>query len=230
MYSIAAMCSLQNWEFEYICKTIPKDLKLNPSGNFKAALRFGMQYIELPPELYQQKISSLSSSNANIIIAQGGADKVAYYGIQKLAQEISASMSTYSTNKLSIITPSGTGTTALFLSILLPQFEIITTPTVGSTEYLRAQMSNLRDIPKNLTILEPAKKYRFATPHKDLLECYGDLKKCGIEFDLIYAPVMWLTLLKYIDRFDHDLLYVHSGGTSGNETMLERYRAKGLTL
>jgi len=43
---------------------------------------------------------------------------------------------------------------------------------------------------------------------------------CGIEFDLLYAPGMWKALL---EQTSEDILYIHSGGVTGNESMLKRY-------
>ena len=47
----------------------------------------------------------------------------------------------------------------------------------------------------------------------------------GVEFDLLYAPGMWKALL---EQTDEEVLYIHSGGVSGNESMLKRYEKKGL--
>jgi 1-aminocyclopropane-1-carboxylate deaminase/D-cysteine desulfhydrase-like pyridoxal-dependent ACC family enzyme len=49
---------------------------------------------------------------------------------------------------------------------------------------------------------------------------YKKLLACGIEFDLLYAPAMWEALL---EQTQEEILYIHSGGVSGNETMLKRY-------
>jgi len=49
----------------------------------------------------------------------------------------------------------------------------------------------------------------------------------GGEFDLLYAPSMWLALL---EETKEKILYIHSGGVSGNESMLQRYKAKGINV
>jgi len=79
-------------------------------------------------------------------------------------------------------------------------------------------------LPKNLIILEPAKKYHFAKPYKEFFDIYIKTKDAGVEFDLLYAPSMWLHLL---ESTNEDILYIHSGGVSGNGSMLERYEKKG---
>ena len=51
----------------------------------------------------------------------------------------------------------------------------------------------------------------------------------GVEFDLLYDPLGWLTLLDYLDQVclkDWDILYIHQGGLLGNATMLPRYQRK----
>ena len=60
------------------------------------------------------------------------------------------------------------------------------------------------------------------------IKIYLELKKAGIEFDLIYAANMWHTLLQHVDAIEDTILYVHSGGLIGNETMLDRYQHKGM--
>jgi len=39
---------------------------------------------------------------------------------------------------------------------------------------------------------------------------------------------MWHTLLQHVDAIEDTILYVHSGGLIGNETMLDRYQHKGM--
>ena len=123
----------------------------------------------------------------------------------------------------SLATPSGTGTTALFLALSLPEFKVYTTPCVGDVAYLKEQMSALHKIPNNLIILQPTKKYHFAKPYREFIDIYQKLLDARIEFDLLYAPAMWKTLL---EQTDEKILYIHSGGVSGNETMLKRYEKK----
>jgi 1-aminocyclopropane-1-carboxylate deaminase/D-cysteine desulfhydrase-like pyridoxal-dependent ACC family enzyme len=81
-------------------------------------------------------------------------------------------------------------------------------------------MSALQKIPKNLHILEPKRKYHFAKLYPEFFDIYKKLKNQGIEFDLLYSPSMWLSLLEHTDE---KVLYIHSGGVSGNESMLDRY-------
>jgi 1-aminocyclopropane-1-carboxylate deaminase/D-cysteine desulfhydrase-like pyridoxal-dependent ACC family enzyme len=88
-------------------------------------------------------------------------------------------------------------------------------------------MSALHPIPENLIILEPVKKYHFSKLYLEFLHIYKRLLLSGIEFDLLYAPGMFKVLE---EQTTEDILYIHSGGVSGNKSMLQRYKAKGLEV
>ncbi|MDQ6983713.1 MAG: pyridoxal-phosphate dependent enzyme [Ghiorsea sp.] len=221
MLSIAALCQEKGWAFEYYCKPLSPQLKEQPSGNLQIALDLGMELIETDD--YENTVSQLQSKGKTLLIPQGGADPLAEQGIQILANEINAWQVAQNIEKLNVITPSGTGTTAFYLAQSLPDCQIMTTALVGNNTYLKQQMQQLGNIPSNLTMLEPTQKYRFAKPYPEFLETYEELKLAGIEFDLIYAPLMWLTLLAHIQDIDGAILYVHSGGLIGNSSMLRRY-------
>ncbi|MBU1657913.1 1-aminocyclopropane-1-carboxylate deaminase [bacterium] len=223
MLAIAAMCKSKGWEFIYYTKKLSIFLKEQKDGNYFHALCLGMQHVEIEEKNYKGFISSLrfNLNEKSYIIDQGGADKSAQEGLQVLAKEIKES-----TLKIkSLATPSGTGTTALYLALALPEYKVYTTPCVGDVGYLREQMGALHPIPKNLIILNPSKKYHFAKPYSEFLEIYKKLLAGGIEFDLLYAPGMWKSLL---EQTNEEVLYIHSGGITGNESMLARYKKKGL--
>lgn len=219
MLAIAAMCKDKGWKFIYYTKPISEGQRKETFGNYALSKSLGMQHIELDYEIYKEFISSLSVNldTRTYLLHQGGADESAKHGLKALAQEIKDA----SLDVDAIATPSGTGTTALYLALALPEYTIYTTPCVGDAAYLKTQMSALENIPKNLIILEPKKKYHFANPYKDFLEMYRKLEKAGIEFDLLYAPAMWIALQ---EQTTEKILYVHSGGVSGNGSMLERYQ------
>ena len=178
-----------------------------------------MQHFEIQRELYKDFIASLSLNleEKTFLLHQGGADASAKEGMRVLAEEIQKESSL---GFSAIATPSGTGTTALYLALALPEYKVYTTPCVGDAEYLKKQMASLHTIPSNLVILEPKKKYHFAKLYSEFYAMYQKTLAAGIEFDLLYAPAMWLALLT---QTDEKVLYVHSGGVSGNESMLERY-------
>jgi len=225
MLAISAMCKEKGWEFEYYTKPLSSTQKNLDYGNYYHAVKLGMKHIEVDYELYRDVIASLSIGidEKTFIIDQGGAVKSAKDGLKVLADEILEENLPIK----SIATPSGTGTTALYLALALPEYKIYTTPAIGDVEYLKEQMSALENIPTNLIILEPTKKYHFAKPYEEFLTIYKKLLNCGIKFDLLYSCGMWKTLL---EQTDEEILYVHSGGVTGNESMLKRYSQKGFTL
>ncbi|OIO71632.1 MAG: 1-aminocyclopropane-1-carboxylate deaminase [Zetaproteobacteria bacterium CG1_02_53_45] len=230
MLSIAALCRQKGWAFHYTSKPVPPRLKSLPTGNLKVALELGMQLHEVAAEDYPQLTRALKSQTdaSTLFVPQGGADPLAQAGIEILAQEIRRWQLETGIENLHVVTPSGTGTTAFYLATSLPDAQLLTTATVGDTAYLLKQMQVLGAVPENLRILENAKKHHFAKPYAELLEIYNELKDAGITFDLIYGANMWFTLLQHIHAIDGPVLYVHSGGLIGNETMLDRYRHKSL--
>lgn len=221
MLAIAAMCKQKGWEFVYYTKILSTTQKTQSAGNYVHAIKLGMNHVEIEEELYKDLISSLRMNldDKTFIIDQGGAVEEAKIGLEVLAQEIRES----SFDIKSVATPSGTGTTALFLALALPEYKVYTTSCVGDVAYLKEQMNALHTIPDNLIVLQPTKKYHFAKPYKEFIDIYEKLIDAGIEFDLLYAPSMWKTLL---EQTDEKILYIHSGGVSGNESMLKRYEKK----
>jgi len=181
-----------------------------------------MKHVEIEHNFYKDFIASLrfNLDEKTFIIDQGGATKEAKEGLEVLAKEIKEQ----NPHVKSLATPSGTGTTALFLALSLPEFRVYTTPCVGDSIYLKEQMRALHPLPSNLIILEPKKKYHFAKLYREFFEIQQKLFSAGVAFDLIYAPSMWMTLL---EQTKEEILYIHSGGVSGNESMLARYRQKG---
>ena len=225
MLAIAAMCKMKGWEFTYYTKPLSKVLKESQEGNFFLALSLGMKHIEIEHEYYKDFIASmgLNLDVKTYIIDQGGADVHAKDGLEVLAEEIRAS----GVNVRSLATPSGTGTTAFYLALALPEYTVYTVACVGDASYLKMQISALGEIPDNLIILDVQKKYHFAKPYADFLKIYKKLLDAGIEFDLLYAPSMWISLLEHTDE---EVLYIHSGGITGNESMLKRYKSKNFSL
>jgi 1-aminocyclopropane-1-carboxylate deaminase/D-cysteine desulfhydrase-like pyridoxal-dependent ACC family enzyme len=221
MLAIAAMCKNKGWEFIYYTKPLSDVQKNENCGNFYHAKNLGMLHVEIEHQFYKDFIASLrfNLDEKTFVIDQGGAVEEAKLGLEILAEEIRAQ----NLHVKSLATPSGTGTTALYLALSLPQYRVYTTPCVGDSSYLREQMSALHEIPKNLIILEPQKKYHFAKPYIEFLEIQQKLLSSGVEFDLIYAPSLWKCL---IEQTNEEILYIHSGGVSGNESMLERYNQK----
>ncbi len=220
MLALAKLCHEKGWEFIYYTKPLSKEQKKQKVGNYFLALKLGMKHIEVPYALYHDTIATLTALHEpkTLLVHQGGAITKAEDGIKILADEIIKQ----SPDIDAIALPSGTGTTALFLAKNLPHYRIYTTSVVGDTNYLQKQMMALsKKLPKNLTILESDKKYPFAKPKREFFVMYEKLKVAGVEFDLLYAPLMWKLLL---EQTKEKILYIHTGGVSGNASMLKRYR------
>jgi len=232
MLSIAALCKQKGWSFSYTAKPVPQRLKDQPTGNLKMALELGMQLHEVSPEAYEQEILQLNvqGDDSALFVPQGGADPLAQSGINVLAREIRQWQLKTGIEKLNMVTPSGTGTTAYYLAVSMPEVSVITTAAVGNRDYLIEQMQHLGSLPVNLRILENEKKHHFAKPYPEFIAIYKELKTAGIEFDLIYGANMWHTLMQHVDAIEGPILYIHSGGLIGNKTMFDRYRHKGLLI
>ncbi len=230
MLSIAALCHQKGWEFHYTCKPVPSYLKQQPSGNLSKALDLGMVLHEVSHDDYDACVQRLRESKdaESLFVPQGGADPMAQSGIEQLAGEIKQWQQEQTIERLNIVTPSGTGTTAYYLAQALPECHILTTAVVGDKAYLHTQMEMLGKFPNNISILEGDKKYHFAKPYTELLKLYHELFDAGIVFDLIYGTVMWQILLEHCDTIEGAILYIHSGGLMGNTSMLDRYRHQGM--
>jgi len=218
MLAISAMCKDKEWEFIYYSKPISQTQEDANVGNLFLAKELGMKHIQIKNEEYKDFIINMrfNLDAKTFIIDQGGAVLEAKEGLEVLAREIREQ----NPDVKSLATPSGTGTTALFLALSLPEYKVYTTPCVGDEKYLREQMSALASIPNNLVILKPKRKYHFAKPYAEFYDVYKKTLEAGIEFDLLYAPSMWQALL---EQTDEKILYIHSGGVSGNSSMLQRY-------
>lgn len=159
MLAIAAMCKQKSWEFIYYTKPLSVTQKEQNSGNFYEALSLGMQHQEIADELYKDFIASLrvNLDEKSFIVDQGGAVAEAEAGLRVLAGEIQEQSEILNQHNITALaTPSGTGTTALFLALALPEYTVYTTPCVGDVEYLKTQMLSLVDtLPANLKILSP---------------------------------------------------------------------------
>ena len=221
MYSLSVLCKLRNWDFDYYVDHIAPFIKTNPVGNYKEALKNGMNIIE-------EKVSEKTSKNMEdntLFIPEGGALEEAAFGIKILAQEIITWANKTNVKNLKVFLPSGTGTTALYLQKYLP-FEVITCACVGDEEYLEKQFLQLEK-ENHPTILSLDKKYHFGKLYKEFYEIHKDLKKqTNIEFDLLYDSKGWLCVNKHLNYEKNTILYIHQGGILGNISMLQRYKYK----
>ena len=228
MLSLAYICHSKGWEFEYYTKTPNSRVRESADGNFAQASALGMTTIALPHDAYERRIGELFflADEKVAVIPQGGATAMAKEGIRLLADEIVQWQHDRHIEHLHVMTPSGTGTTAFYLAKALA-CECYTTPVVGSEAYLLKQMDALGTVPPNLHVISTQKTYHFAKLYPEFAAVYEELYQGGMEFDLLYAPKMWLALWEHMEQIEGTVLYIHSGGVSGNGTMRQRYYYKG---
>ncbi len=223
MYSLSVLAKLKQWQFDFYVDHIASFLKENPQGNYKGALENGMNIIE--DSSFKER--SFIISKDTLFIPEGGRAQSSEYGIKKLAQELKDA---FVGKNVKLFLPSGTGTTALFLQKNLPDFEVLTCACVGDENYLKKQFYALeKDEKCHPTILNTPKKYHFGKLYKELYEIWIELyKETKIEFDLLYDPIGWKTLIEYLEQNDiqEEIAYIHQGGLKGNETMIDRYKRK----
>ena len=221
MYSLSKFANIMGLSFKYYANHIPSLLKENPVGNYKEALNLGAEIVE--------GYENLEIKDNEFFIKEGIATKEAYFGIKKLAIELTKQLDK---KEYQIFLPSGTGTTALFLSKALKDLKaynlkVYTTAVVGTTDYLLEQFRELEeDISYYPTILDTKKRYHFGKLYREFYLLWLELQKeIDVEFDLLYDPKGWLAILENIEHFSN-LVYIHQGGVLGNKTMLDRYKRK----
>jgi 1-aminocyclopropane-1-carboxylate deaminase/D-cysteine desulfhydrase-like pyridoxal-dependent ACC family enzyme len=228
MYSLSVLARMRGWTLEYYVDHVAAYLREHSHGNYAGTLSNGALIREgKPPKNLPDDV---------LIIEEGGRQAEAEYGVRMLAQEILDWQEQQAIEALNVFLPSGTGTTALFLSkafakrvgIGRSRHAVYTTPCVGDSEYLRKQFAMLETDERYWpTILEPPHKYHFGKLYKENYEIWIELQQqTGIEFDLLYDPIGWQTLLSHPVLFDAPLMYLHQGGLKGNESMIRRYERK----
>jgi len=230
MYSLSVLSKMRGWEFEYYVDHIADYLKDNPHGNYKAAIDNGMKIFVEPMQLTNDLDKQI------LFIEEGGRQKEAEHGIKVLAQEIIDWQKEKNIKELNIFLPSGTGTTALYLQKALKTEGVVeaqhptvyTNPCVGDSAYLKKQFLELEaDEKYHPIILTLEKKHHFAKLYRENYKIWLKLQQeTGVEFDLLYDPLGWRTLLAYPEVFLKPTLYIHQGGVLGNESMLPRYERK----
>ncbi len=228
MLSIACLCKSKGWTFDYYTKNLPELLKDGVEGNLELAIARGMIVHEVAHEDFDKVTEALQKikEEKTLVISQGGADATAQEGVSLLAEEINIWKKEKEIAKLAVVLPSGTGTTALYLKAMLDDdIAVYTSVLVGDETYQRLQWKRLSEGPYP-EIFPSTKKMRFAKPYNEYLQMHKELlASTSITFDLIYAPFTWIQMLENLQDKE-EILYIHTGGVSGNETMLQRYRHK----
>jgi 1-aminocyclopropane-1-carboxylate deaminase len=227
MYSLSVLAKRRGWRFDYYISHLPRYLAQHPQGNYKGALNNGMYLFvgeALPPKS--------QSDHSTLWIEEGGHQAESSFGVTQLAKEIMQWQAKEHGDSLDIFLPSGTGTTALFLSKALKKGgslnSVYTTACVADDLYLKRQFIALeRDEIYHPTILSLDKKHHFGKLYEENYSIWKKLKEqTGIEFDLLYDPLGWRVLLDHYHTFKRPILYIQQGGVLGNESMLPRFERK----
>jgi len=218
MYSLSVLAKIFNIELEYYVNHIPQYLKQNPIGNYKYTLLNNAKIIENPQIVEELKNNKINLDKNSIFIKEGGAVKESQFGIKILADELKKY------EDYSIFLPSGTGVTALYLQKYF-KGKVYTCSCVGDDKYLLKQWQELEN--DNYPIIIPKhKKFHFGKLYKENYEIWLELKKAGIEFDLLYDPIGWQVVMNNLDILGKKIIYIHQGGIKGNESMIQRYERK----
>ncbi len=227
LYSLSVLAKKKGFEFDFYVNHIASFLKENPQGNYKASIDNGTNIIEKSDGDIKEFIEK-NLKDDELFIEEGGRVKEARYGIELLANEIKIWAKEKGFEDLKVMLPSGTGTTAVYLQSYLP-FEVLTVSCVGGVEYLKEQFFYLEEKEEyHPTIIEMSKKYHFGKLYEEFFNIWKEIKdETNIEFDLLYDPLGFLSLMKTSYFKDNTpILYIHQGGLLGNETMIERYKRK----
>ncbi|MGB0895263.1 MAG: 1-aminocyclopropane-1-carboxylate deaminase/D-cysteine desulfhydrase [Parashewanella sp.] len=239
LYSLSALAKIRNWTLDYYVDRIPAHVKQHPIGNYQGAIQNGANIVEFNADIIgdaEAKQSWLEQQFAQrsdtLFIPEGGRCEFARFGVHQLGKEIVSWCEQQNFQQLKVFLPAGTGTTALYLQeyfmLTRKNIQVFTCAVVGDSNYLSKQFNMLSDnkyhYPQILTL---EKKYHFGRLYREFYEIWQDLNRCDIEFDLLYDPLGFLTILANQNVFSSKpLLYIHQGGLKGNETMNARYQRK----
>ena len=239
LYSLSVLAKLRNWKCVYYVDRIPQHLMDCPSGNYAKALNNGAEIKLFPERTFDgdnQKEAWLISEYSNhincLVIPEGGRCEFARHGVHELASEIHQWAINNDIKELKVFLPSGTGTTALFLQeyfyINNSSIQVLTCSVVGNDEYLIKQFMQLNSNKCcHPHVLPKPQRFHFGKLNKKLFDMWNWINQSGIEFELLYDTVGFITLQAFIDEFQSSsIMYIHQGGLVGNETMLPRYLRK----
>ncbi|MCP5078172.1 MAG: 1-aminocyclopropane-1-carboxylate deaminase/D-cysteine desulfhydrase, partial [Psychromonas sp.] len=205
LYSMAALANMNGWQLDFYVQRLPNWIKEKPMGNYAGALKLGANIIEV--ECLNSNLENIMLKKSQtfpkdtLFVPEGGRCQLAKHGIKKLADELLEYINTEKLDNPVIMLPSGTGTTALFLQAFLP-CKVLTCACVGGDSYLETQFEELEsDKSRWPTIINTDKKYHFGKLYPEFYQIWLQLfKQTEIEFELLYDPLGWITLLNYLDK------------------------------
>ena len=226
MYSLSALAKLKGWQLDFYVDHLSQTIIDQPKGNYLGALENGANIIALSDKLEGQSVQEYVENtilpqypNA-LYVPEGGRFQQAAVGVNRLADEITQWANQNNIKQLKVVLPSGTGTTALFLQKHFLDIgcdvNVLTCACVGGDEYLKKQFFELcPDKNVHPKILKTQKKYHFGKLYNEFYALWQELKQeTSIEFDLLYDPLGWKTLLHYLDETQEcsgqfPIMYIH---------------------
>lgn len=240
LYSMSALAKLKGLQLDFYVDHIADQVLASTVGNYAKAVANGANVIDLSKVTDREELSCIEYIEQKVLplrddllfVPEGGRCEYARYGVHTLAIEVIAWANSQALKQLRVFLPSGTGTTAVFLSEYLamhaPHIQVLTCACVGDSEYLKQQFNYLVDDDSlHPQIVELGKKYHFGKLYKPFYEMYKKVCASGIEFELLYDPLGWMCVEKLLNTDSvQPILYIHQGGLLGNATMLPRYQRK----
>ncbi|ETP44876.1 hypothetical protein F442_08577 [Phytophthora nicotianae P10297] len=196
------------------------------------------------------------SGTRSLYVPQGAAFPEAQDGVKLLAEEINEYVLAQCKQFSVVLPCGTGTTALYLSQHLHPEINLYAVPCVGDAAYLQQQFQQLIDEDPSLQphttllprILIPKRKNRFGRLWWPLYDMYHEvLQETKVDFDLVYGAFAWHTLFsdpsvlgevlnrnkssvsypRHSTRHDErELMYIHTGGTSGNVTMLARYTRK----
>ncbi|MBT1445676.1 1-aminocyclopropane-1-carboxylate deaminase/D-cysteine desulfhydrase [Shewanella sp. JM162201] len=260
LYSMAALAQRRGWQLEFYVDHIAGSLFRGETGNFGGAIAMGAKVLEVPLKGMSAR-SYIETERLNrpdrqqlLYIPEGGRCSLARAGVHQLGREIVDFAREQRLSSLNVFLPSGTGSTALYLSEFFgqealrcqqtvfseplftkppsvdtpypqPSFQVVTCPVVGDAAYLQEQFAEL-SMDESIYPKVVGARHHYAKLRREELEIWAKMKQQGIEFELLYDPCGLLVLKALMDSEPGPWLYVHQGGLRGNVSMLPRYRRK----
>lgn len=229
MLTLSYIAKLKGYEFIYVTPPPSKTLEQSFEGNFALTAQNGTKFEFYKPsniDMLKCRALEISKIYDGFFIPQGGVCEISKTGIYELALELEKDIRNLKNPAIFYV--SGSGASAGYLSEFLPC--IFTTPAAGDATYLKQIFLDMK-ISSSPKILGIKQKIPFAKPDIRLWEIYQEWLKIGIEFDLIYDCLGWLCLKENLSDFDkRDIVFIHSGGLSGNPTQIKRYEHTRLAL
>ena len=241
MFSIASICFKNGWKFKYhIDRSMDCVIGANKIGNLHHTYSLidkglDMEFITSPDysnvkELFKRRALSNNYLKDGILyLREGVAQPQAEKGYIQLAQDLMHHQELQHYERVNVFLPSGTGTSALYLTKNLDKrFKVFTTNCVGDESFLVAQFKELeQNVLFYPTILQTTRKYHYGKLYREMYEIINRVEsECGIKFEYLYDAKGLLSIVENVHLFEDNapLIYVHSGGEIGSKSMAERYK------